>query len=174
MSAKFKFFLIFILSIFATASSFYLIQRQPVALVTGTANGHEQQLSREQESSGLVTYPERSHYQTIPLKSINSILQGSDPTTLALNILDEVTSVERPPQIELAYPQPHQALVTIIQVNQVDKNSVSATKYRVEMSRFGRSLLVSSPPVWEIIWAGFQRQCFSKNPTQSKSSQKCD
>ncbi|MBK1987130.1 hypothetical protein A0J48_006190 [Sphaerospermopsis aphanizomenoides BCCUSP55] len=174
MSAKLKFFLILILSVFATAAGVYVIQHQPTALMTRTANGLQQGLSVEQESSELLAVPERSHYKTIPLKSINSVLQGSDPATLALNILDNVTSVQGKPQIEVVYPQPNQALVTITQVKQGQNNSVGAIKYRVEMNRFGRSLLVSSPPVWEVIWAGSQAQCFSRNPAQNKFSTNCN
>ena len=174
MSAKLKFFLILIFSVFATAGGVYMIQHQPRALMAGTANGQQQLLSIEQESSELLAYPDRSHYKTIPLHSINSVLQGSNPATLALNLLDEVTSVQGKPQVEVAYPQPNKALVTIIQLKQGKNHSVGAIKYRVEMSRFGRSLLVSSPPVWEIIWAGFQVQCFSKSPTQNKFSQNCN
>jgi hypothetical protein len=177
MSAKLKFLLILTLSIFATAAGVYVMQRQPSALMAGTANGQQQQLSVEQDSSALLATPERSYYTTIPLESINSILQGSDPATLALNILYDVKTLQGKPQVEVAYPQPNQALVTITKLNPVKNNSVnsvSAIKYRVEMSRFGRSLLVSSPPVWEIIWAGSQVQCFSKSPTQNNVTQNCD
>jgi hypothetical protein len=172
MSAKLKFFLILIFSVFATAAGVYIIQHQPPALMTGTANRQQQQFV--QESSEQLAYPERSHYKTIPLKSINSVLQGSNPATLALNILNDVTSLQGKTQVEVEYPQPNQALVTITQIKQANKRSVGAIKYRVEMNRFGRSLLVSSPPVWEIIWAGFQVQCFSKNPTQNKFSTSCN
>ncbi|MGM3308597.1 hypothetical protein ACSQ6I_21905 [Anabaena sp. WFMT] len=175
MSAKFKLFLILTLSVFATAAGVYVIQYQPPTLMTGTGNGHEQQLtSVGQNSSQLLAYPERDNYQTIPLESINSAMQGSDPANLALNMLNEVTSVKGKSQIKVAYPQPNQALVTITQINRTKNNTVGAIKYRVEMNRFGRSLLVSSPPVWEIIWAGSQVQCFSKNPAQNKFSQNCD
>lgn len=173
MSAKFKLFLILILSVFATAAGVYVIQHQPPALITGTANGQQQKLSVEKQSSEFLAYPERSHYQTIPLENINSALQGSDPATLALNALDEVASGVRIHQVEVAYPQPNQALVTITQVKQAKDNSGSAIRYRIEMSRFGRSLLVSSPPIWEIIWAGSQVQCFSRSPAHNKLSNSC-
>nr|WP_313933844.1 hypothetical protein [Anabaena cylindrica] len=168
-------FLILTLSMLAATAGVYVIQNQPPALITGTANGHQQQLTSVLEkSSQLLAYPERDNYQTIPLESINSAMQGSDPANLALNMLNEVTSVAGKSQIEVAYPQPNQALVTITQINRTKNNTVGAIKYRVEMNRFGRSLLVSSPPVWEIIWAGSQVQCFSKGSVQNKLGQNCN
>ncbi|TAE53912.1 MAG: hypothetical protein EAZ87_22985 [Nostocales cyanobacterium] len=172
MSAKLKFSLILIFSVLGTVAGVYLMQHQSTTLLTTRANGQQQAISVNSNSSESITYPERSQYKTIPLESINSIRQGSDPETLALNILYGLKYVEGQPLVEVTYPQPNQALVMITKVRQVKDNSVNAMKYRVEMSRFGRSLLVSSPPVWQIVWAGSQVQCSSSSPAQKQFN--CD
>jgi hypothetical protein len=174
MSAKLKFFVILIFSIFSTVVGVYMIQRQPTKLTIGTANGQQKILPVENSSYEPVAYPERSHYKTIPLEGVNSLLQGSDPETLALNILYDVKSLSGKPLVEVTYPQTNRALVTVTKLKQLKNHSASVIKYRVEMSRFGRSLLVSSPPVWEVIWAGSQVQCSSKTTAQIKFIQDCD
>ncbi|MFN6515527.1 MAG: hypothetical protein RMY29_013675 [Nostoc sp. CreGUA01] len=155
MSAKFKLFLIVILSIFATTGAgVYITQRQQpppmVDNVDGQLPRHVRTIHQSQE---IVAYPERSSYKTIPLESINSSLQGSDPATLALNAFEDIPSVGGRRKVEVAYPQRNQALVTITQIKQGD-SSVDTVKYRVEMTTFGRSLFISSPPVWQIVWVG--------------------
>ncbi|WP_445223207.1 hypothetical protein [Calothrix sp. NIES-2100] len=144
---------------FATAGAgVYFSQHQPSVHSLETKNGQAQEVAATEISQDIKTYPERTHYKTIPLASINSTLQGSDPATLALNLFEDNVSEVGTRKVEVAYPQRNQALVMITQVQQGD-NSTSEVKYRVEMSTFGRSLLVSSPPVWEIVWAGSQVQC---------------
>lgn len=153
MSAKLKLFLIVILSIFATAGAgAYIIQRQPSAPIVETSDGQTQQVRAIHQSQEVVAYPERSDYKTIPLEKLNSSLQGSDPATLALNAFDDITSVGGTRKVEVAYPQRNQAFVTITQIKQGD--DAVGIKYRVEMTTFGRSLFISSPPVWQIVWAG--------------------
>ncbi|MUG93923.1 hypothetical protein F7734_16565 [Scytonema sp. UIC 10036] len=162
MSAKFKLLLIVVLSIFATAATgIYITQRQPSAAVSKTSNGQPQHfLTASQE--GIVANPERAHYQEIPLESINSSLKGSDPTNLALNAFEQDLALRKAPKkIEVSYPQPNRVLVTITQTKQ-DKHSAKTARYRVELTTFGRSLFVSSPQMWQIIWAGSQ-ECFAKN-----------
>jgi hypothetical protein len=159
MSVKWKLFLIVIISMFATAGAgVYFSQHQPSAHSLETHNGQAREIAATQISQDTENYPERTNYKTIPLASLNSTLQGSDPATLALNIFEEKVSAVGTRKVEVAYPQRNQALVMITQV-QKGANSVSEVKYRVEMSTFGRSLFVSSPPVWEIVWAGSQVQC---------------
>jgi hypothetical protein len=154
MSAKLKFFLIVILGIFATAGAgVYIIQRQPPAPIVETSNGQTQQVAAIHQSQEVVAYPERSDYKTIALEKIDSSLQGSDPATLALNAFDDIASEEGTRKVEVDYPQRNQAFVTITQIKQGD-DSVGTVKYRVEMITFGRSLFISSPPVWQIVWAG--------------------
>jgi hypothetical protein len=169
MSAKLKLFLIFILSIFATVGAgFYTIQRQPSASISSNYNG-KQQFSAIPQAQHIEVYAERATYKTIPLENLNSALQGSDPAILALNAFDDVVSEKATRKVEVVYPQPNQAMVTITQINQAD----NAVKYRVEMTTFGRSLLVSSPPVWQIVWAGSQVQCWSGNRSQKNSISTC-
>ncbi|MEH1782188.1 MAG: hypothetical protein V7K67_21170 [Nostoc sp.] len=153
MSAKLKFFLIVILSVFATASAgVYIIQHQPSALIVETTDGQTPQVAAIHQSQEVVAYSERSDYKTIPLERLNSSLQGSDPATLALNAFEDI-GVGGTRKVEVAYPQRNQALVTITQIKG-GNDSVGMVKYRVEMSTFGRSLFISSPPVWQIVWAG--------------------
>jgi hypothetical protein len=171
MSAKFKLFAILILSIFATAGAgVYITQQQPSVPVLESSKA-PQQLSIPVQSQDIDVYPERSKYQTIPLESINSALQGSDPANLALNAFD-ISSEGNKPVIEVFYPQQNQALVTITQIKQAN-SSVDTIKYRVEMTSFGRSLLVSSPPVWQIVWAGSQKECKAGSKNRKNSTQNC-
>jgi hypothetical protein len=172
MSAKLKLFGIFILGIFATvATGFYLMQRQPAASISSNYNGQEE-FSAIPQAQHIEVYAERVNYKTIPLENLNSVLQGSDPATLALNAFHDVVSEKATPKVEVVYPQPNQAMVTITQMKQGD-NAVGTVKYRVEMTTFGRSLLISSPPVWQIVWAGSQVQCWSGNRTQKNSISTC-
>ncbi|MCC5619058.1 hypothetical protein LC605_29060 [Nostoc sp. CHAB 5836] len=173
MLAKFKFFLIVILSIFATAGAgVYIIQRQLSAPIVETSDGQTQQLAAMHQSQEVVAYSERSDYKTIPLEKINSSLQGSDPATLALNALDDIASLRGTRKVEVAYPQQNQALVTITQIKPGD-DSVGTVKYRVEMTTFGRSLFISSPPVWQIVWAGSQVQCWEQSRPNTKLNHIC-
>ncbi|HLO85845.1 MAG TPA: hypothetical protein VK203_12675, partial [Nostocaceae cyanobacterium] len=170
MSPKLKLFLILLFSIFASAATgIYLTQHQSHPLITSPGKGEQQPLSVAQNSSELLTDPERSRYKTIPLESINSILQGSDPATLALSALDDMPEMSGLRKVEVSYPQRNLALVTITQIQQDDKRTVRGVKYRVEMSSFGRSLLVSSPPVWQIVWAGYQQ--FGKQGSRGAEGQ---
>ena len=172
MSAKLKFFLIVILSIFATAGAgVYIIQGQPSVLIE-TTDGQTQQVAAIHQSQEVVAYSERSDYKTIPLEKLNSSLQGSDPATLALNAFDDIASVGGTRKVEVAYPQRNQALVTITQIKGGD-DSVGI-KYRVEMTTFGRSLFISSPPVWQIVWAGSQVECWAGRRSQTKLNHICD
>ncbi|MEH2113409.1 hypothetical protein FD723_21565 [Nostoc sp. C052] len=172
MSAKLKFFLIVILSIFATASAgVYIIQHQPSALIVETTDGQTPQVATIHQSQEVVAYSERSDYKTIPLERLNSSLQGSDPATLALNAFEDI-GVGGTRKVEVAYPQRNQALVTITQIKG-GNDSVSKVKYRVEMSTFGRSLFISSPPVWQIVWAGSQMECWAGSHSQAKLNHIC-
>ncbi|MBD2213160.1 hypothetical protein H6G64_09125 [Calothrix sp. FACHB-156] len=173
MSVKWKLFLILILGMFATTGAgVYIFQNQQFATSVDISHEQTQQVAATQISQNLATEPERIHYKTIPLESINSNLQGSDPATLALNAFEETASDVGTRKVEVVYPQRNQALVTITQISHSD-NLVGAVKYRFEMATFGRSLLVSSPPVWQIVWAGSQVQCFSGNSSRKNFTQSC-
>jgi hypothetical protein len=173
MSGKLKFFLIVILGIFATAGAgVYIIQQQPSATIVETSDRETQQVAAIHQSEEVLTYPERSDYKTIPLEKLNSSLQGSDPATLALNAFEDIASAQGTRKVEVDYPQPSQAFVTITQIKQSDK-SVGTVKYRVEMTTFGRSLFISSPPVWQIVWAGSQVECWAGSHSQTQLNQIC-
>ncbi|MCC5607266.1 hypothetical protein LC612_10815 [Nostoc sp. CHAB 5834] len=173
MSAKLKFFLIVILSIFATAGAgVYIIQGQPSAPIVETSDAQTQQVRAIHQSQEVVAYPERSNFKTIPLEKLNSSLQGSDPATLALNAFDDIGAVGATRKVEVAYPQRNQSLVTITQIKGGD-DSVGI-KYRVEMTTFGRSLFISSPPVWQIVWAGSQVECWAGSHSQTKLNHICN
>jgi hypothetical protein len=156
MSAKLKFFLIVLLSIFATAGAGVYFTHQQSTPIVETSDAQTQQVEAIHQSQEVVAYSERSNFKTIPLEKLHSSLQGSDPATLALNAFDDIGAVGETRKVEVAYPQRNQALVTITQIKGGD-DSVGI-KYRVEMTTFGRSLFISSPPVWQIVWAGVSSQ----------------
>lgn len=172
MSAKWKFFSIVIFSIFATAVTVvYLSQRQP-STANSFVNNRPQQVSAT-DPAEILENQQRANYKPIPLESLNSSLQGRDPADLALNAFDdntESTKVAR--KVEVDYPQPEEALVTITQTKQ-SKHSLHAIKYRVELTTFGRSLLVNSPRMWRIVWAGSQMQCSPGSSPNKTSKQSC-
>jgi len=173
MTVNRKWFLILTLSIFTSAcAGVYITHSQPSVMIFETSNDQLQRTEATPISQDIVTYPERYKYKNIPLSSINSTLQGSDPATLALNAFDDIASVGGTRKVEVVYPQHNQALVNITQIQQTN-NSVAAIKYRVEMNTFGRSLLVSSPPVWQIVWAGSQVECLPRSRSQNQLSQSC-
>ncbi|WP_442939915.1 hypothetical protein [Nostoc sp.] len=172
MSAKLKFFLIVILSISATAGAgIYIIQHQQSAPIVETSDQQTQQMGAIHQSQEVAVFSERSDYQTIPLEKLNSSLQGSNPTTLALNAFEDI-AVGGTRKIDVVYPQPNQALVTITQIKRGD-NLVGTVKYRAEMTTFGRSLFISSPPVWQIVWAGSQAECWSGSRSHIKLNPIC-
>ncbi|KAF3887872.1 MULTISPECIES: hypothetical protein [Nostocales] len=162
MSAKLKLLLIVVFSIFATAATgIYITQRQPSAAVSKTSNEQPQRFVTTSQQ-GIVGHPERANYQEIPLESLNSSLKGSDPTDLALNAFERDLALRKgAKKIEVSYPQPNRVLVTITQTKQ-ENNSAKTAKYRVELTTFGRSLFVSSPQMWQIVWAGSQ-ECFANS-----------
>jgi hypothetical protein len=172
LSIKWKFFLILILSMLATAATgIYMIQHQPAATSLSIGNEEKTQFSVMRNSENVELFPERVDYKTIPLERFNSALQGSNPANLALSVIEDIQPEKGTRKIEVVYPQHNQALVTITHVPS-NRNSPNPIKYRIEMSTFGRSLLISSPPVWQIIWAGSQIQC--KTGSRLNQSMKCE
>ncbi|MFN6564680.1 MAG: hypothetical protein RMY28_033465 [Nostoc sp. ChiSLP01] len=173
MSAKLRLFLIVVFTVFATAGAGVLMTgRQESPAIVDNIDRQPQQVRAIHQSQEVVAYPERSSYKTIPLESINSSLQGSDPATLALNAFEDIPSVGGTRKVEVAYPERNQALVIITQIKP-GNNSVDTVKYRVEMTTFGRSLFISSPPVWQIVWAGSQVECLSGSRPHTKLNQIC-
>jgi hypothetical protein len=153
MSAKSKIAFILILSIFATISaSAIFFNRNSSKLVYTNQNAQAQQPPVAIQSADIAAYPERAKYKTIPLESIKSVLQGTDPAALAMEAFETNGSTRKPRKVEVVYPQPNQALVTITQNDLI--KSPNAVRYRVELSSFGRTILASSPPMWQIVWVG--------------------
>ncbi len=158
MSAKLKIFVILILSIFATvAAGTIFANRQPSTAISSNPTAQAQPVSVAISTSNLEVDPERARYKTIPLENIKSALQGSDPKTLAVDAFDPIGGEGYKPKVEVIYPQPNQALVIITQASQV-KNLNRAVRYRVELSSFGRTLFVSEPRMWQIVWVGRQEK----------------
>lgn len=174
MSGKLKLFLILLLSIFATAGAgVYLHQYQNSTLIVDDSSSEPQQLSVVKNSQEVLHDPERIQYKNIPLAGSNSTLQGSDPETLAVNFLDDLTPASDKREVEVVYLQPNQALVTVTQVSK-SKDTSKEIRYRLEMNSLGRSLLASSPPVWQIVWVGSQISCRNGNQPLNKLTQRCD
>jgi acid phosphatase class B len=154
MSAKSKIFFILILSIFATISaSAIFYSSNSSTLVNTTQNAQAKQIPVAIEAADITANPERAKYKTIPLESIKSALKGTDPASLAMDVFDTSGTERKTRKVEVAYPQSNQALVTITQKDLV-KNSRNAVRYRVELSSFGRTILATSPPMWQIVWVG--------------------
>jgi hypothetical protein len=173
MSGKLKLFLVLLLSILATAGAgAYLHQYLTPTLIVDTSSSQPQQLSVVKNSQQDLHDLERIQYKSIPLETINSPLQGSDPKTLALNFLDDFTAASGKRKVEVAYPQHNQALVTVTQILK-SKDTSEEIRYRLEMNSFGRSLFVSSPPIWQIVWVGSQISCRNRNQPLNNLTQRC-
>ncbi|MEL6162348.1 MAG: hypothetical protein AAFR37_00835 [Cyanobacteria bacterium J06628_3] len=99
-------------------------------------------------------------YKSIPLTRFRTILRGTDPAALAINALDTASEDVGNRKVEVVYPQPNQAMVTITQTN-LASSQPKPVKYRVKLTSFGRSLFVTSPPLWQIVWAGSYEQCLT-------------
>ncbi len=80
------------------------------------------------------------------------------PAVLAINAFDTTQLKGSNRKVEVVYPQPNQAMVTITQTNLASPKP-KPIEYRVELTSFGRSLFVTSPPLWQIVWAGSSEQC---------------
>ncbi|MDJ0732672.1 MAG: hypothetical protein QNJ47_01080 [Nostocaceae cyanobacterium] len=161
MSAKLKILIFLILSIFAAVIGgiSYIAKREPSPSIAAiTSKGEQQRFPAAETAAELVSNSGRVNYKTIPLAQVTSVIQGTDPVTLATYAFDNMESKGGTRKIEIVYPQRNQALVTITRTK-MSENSVRAIKYRVEFTKFGRSLLVSSPPLWQIVWIGYQEQC---------------
>ncbi|MGB7378498.1 MAG: hypothetical protein WA959_18305 [Rivularia sp. (in: cyanobacteria)] len=159
MSAKLKFFLVFTLSAFATAvvAGVYKI-KQWHSDKPYTAEKQQQIQAKQISSQKLAAASSRAKYKSIPLTRFRTILRGSDPAALAINAFDTTQSKGSNRKVEVVYPQPDRAMVTITQTN-LASSKPKPIKYRVELTSFGRSLFVTSPPLWQIVWAGYSEQC---------------
>ncbi len=172
MSAKLKFFLVFALSSFATAVVAGIYRIIQWHSNTSYAAEKQQQLqAKEISSQTLVRTSSRRKYKSIPLTQFRTLLRGTDPAALAINAFDTTESKGSNRKVEVIYPQPNQAMVTITQTN-LTSPKPQPIKYRVELTSFGRSLFVTSPPLWQIVWAGSSEQCL-RGATDTLTSTTC-
>ncbi|GEM_PF-3448685 len=144
----------------ASMTTVFIVSRQKLETTSVVPNPPQLPLATTIPSSIVESVPDdRANYQTIPLETISSNLRGTDPGEVALNAFGKIATTSASRQVEVAYPQLNQAIVTITQMGV--SNSTPGFRYRVEMSPFGRSILVSvgSPRVWQIVWAGSQVKC---------------
>lgn len=169
MSAKLKIFLVSTLSIFATTvvAGVYRVRQLYSRKLSTLTISKEQQPVRANEISNrkLVVSPYKGQFQTIPLSRFKTILKGTDPAALAVRALN-TTQLDKVigRKVEVVYPQPDRAMVTITQTN-FTSSQPKPIKYRVELTSFGRSLFVTSPPLWRIVWAGSSEQCLTDGTT---------
>ncbi|MEM6754631.1 MAG: hypothetical protein AAF630_16870 [Cyanobacteria bacterium P01_C01_bin.38] len=173
MSAKLKILLVFTLTSFATAVVVRIYKiKQWHSNTPASYTAEQQQIQAKQISSQtVVTTPSRSKYKSIPLTRFRTVLRGTDPAALAINAFDTTQSKGLNRKVEVIYPQPNQAMVTITQTNLASPKP-KPIKYRVELTSFGRSLFVTSPPLWQIVWAGSSEQCL-RGATDSLASSTC-
>ncbi|AFZ03523.1 hypothetical protein [Calothrix sp. PCC 6303] len=175
MSVNLKLFLILILSLFVTAAAGALIRQQPTELTSEVSKNQQEPLvlSSSVSVNNTVSEPERIGYKTIPLENLKSALQGTEPDALAMQLVEDIQGFEtdlRKQKVEITYPHPNQIIVTITQpivskglskrgnLQQVVSGSTSKStryqKYQVELTSIGSTVLVNSPPMWQIVWAG--------------------
>jgi hypothetical protein len=162
MSGKLKLYCALGLAIVASITAVFIVSHRRLEPISVAPNPPPPPLATTIPSSVMESVPERTNYQTIPLEIIASNLRGTDPGEVALNAFGKISTSTGSRQVEVAYPQLNQAIVTITQMSV--GNSTSGIRYRVEMSPFGRSILVGvgSPRVWQVVWAGSQVKCIGK------------
>ncbi len=156
----------------SAAAGVYVTSQQPSVLSSAGSTSAGQQLSQLSQPNSVEETGKRADYKPVPLENITSGLQGSDPSTIALNAFGNIESEGGSRKVEVAYPQPGRAVVTITQTGVAD-DSVGAIRYRVELTTVGRSLLVKSPPPWQIEWAGSQVKCWPGRGHQDWSTELC-
>lgn len=162
MSARLKIFIVFTLSVFATAvvAGVYRIKQWHSNRLSVTKK--QQPIKADDVSTQeLLTSQYKGKYKSIPLTNLKSGLKGTDPAALAINAFRTNQSKELTRKVEVIYPQPNQAMVTITETN-FESSESTPIKYRVKLTSFGRSILVNSPPLWQIVWAGSSEQCLAE------------
>jgi hypothetical protein len=173
MSAKFKLLVIMVLSIFATAATgIYLEQRRTPMTVSVNTNGQQQNPHESSQIDDNSPNPARAKYTPVPLEHI-PWGKGRDPAAIALNAFGDKVPATGARKVEVVYPEPDQALVTITQTKRV-KDSVDEIKYRVELTTYGGSVFVTSPPAWQIVWAGSRELCMPEGNNKQTSTQACN
>lgn len=170
MSVKLKFVLILILSVFAAAGAGVYMVQHPVAVpMADNLNFQLPELSAVQNTQEIVGNTTQNQYRSIPLEGVTSPLQGSDPQKLAVNFMDDFRPAKGDRQITVNYGQPNQAFVTVIQT-QSEGDSTTVMRYYLQMNSLGRSLLSNSPPIWQIVWVGYQVPCSTTRRTPTQKS----
>ncbi len=161
MSAKLK-RSILLISIFATVTAgIFLIKRLHNLSVAAISTKQAQtDANRTNKLQNINLNPERDKYKEISLAHLD--LHGSDPGALAKNIVEDTDSEFGTRKVEIAYPQPNQALVTITKIKNT-RDIRRAMSYRVELTSVGRSIMVNSQNkrLWQIVWVGSKEQCLS-------------
>lgn len=124
------------------------------------------------QNAPVVAEADRAKYQSIQLGSISSSgsLKGTDPKEMALAAFGKTESEGGSRQVDVNYPQPDQAVVTITH-NGVADDSVGGIRYRVEFSPLPQSAQTSKQ--WQMVWAGSQVKCWPERGHQDWSTQKC-
>ena len=130
----------------------------------------------------LVSSPDnaRDNYLSLPLREfwgISSLREavpfGSDPQQVALAALGLLEKVESETEaVEVTYPQPHKAVVTITQTNLAD-DSIFGIKYRVEFAPYSSISKDKGDKKWQVIWAGKQYKCWSNRGHQTWFTSLC-
>ncbi len=160
MSAKSNILILVIISIFAiVAGGLRFINPQPSTQIDTSKSRQQPNLPAAIPIGRVVAHTNEEKYTSIPLDRIKYSRQGTNPEVLAMNAFYNIKLKSKIHKIEVIYPRPNQALVTITQIRPVGDN-MEVMKYRARLSTFGRSLLVSSPPLWQIVWAGYKKQCW--------------
>ncbi|MDB9538404.1 hypothetical protein NWP22_15315 [Anabaenopsis tanganyikae CS-531] len=171
---KWNVVLVLLVNILATACAGMDMTEEPQSPTLGDNRPViQQEVANVQHTEDVPLYPGRYQYQSIPLENVNAILQGSDPVSLALNVLEGKSLARGKQEVAVFYPQPRQALV---EITHIDSNNytIKAINYRVEMTTFGRSLLNSSPPIWQVVWAGSKIECTHESSNKQKLAQSCE
>jgi len=159
MSSKLKFSLLLIAGIVASAVA--------GAYISGCSP------SAPTSDSTKVQTPEqtnRANYKSIPLETINSSQQGSDPRAIALEAFGNIESEGGLREVRVEYPQPNLAIVTIIQTGVLD-DSIAGIRYRVELLPTVESAQTGKE--WKIVWAGSQVKCYPGRGHQDWSTKEC-
>jgi hypothetical protein len=171
---KWNVVLVLLVNILATACAGMDMTQEPQSPTLGDNRPViQQEVANVQHTEDVPLYPGRYQYQSIPLENVNVILQGSDPVSLALNVLEGKSLAGGKQEVAVFYPQPRQALVEITQIDSNNYN-IERINYRVEMTTFGRSLLSSSPPIWQVVWAGSKIECSPESSNKQKLAQSCE
>jgi hypothetical protein len=102
--------------------------------------------------------PHRENYKPIPLTQLakSNSLSGDDPKAVSMTAFGEMNLEGGSPDVQVEYPQPNQAVVTITQIGLAD-DSVRGIRYRAELVPTTKPSQAGKQ--WEMVWAGSQFTC---------------